>query len=326
MPKVSEQRIEQARAIVRRQDRLLARWMARAPLPPFATVARHIERITAPPLSALFTPRWEERFSRELTALMVAGGALAAVGIDMRTFMVPGLRASFASQDDDAQFVPEKAVAYWKEKIPLTDEQASLLLENLNAFQASTLAIAGEYSQAVMNQVAALIGKAIREGMTLPQFKKAFAEIIPGKAANVMETIFRTNLSKAYGAQRYQFIQRSKGTLFVQYLGVLDDRIRPTHRAMHGYISAKTDPLWLEWTPPNGWQCRCDLSPIPYLEAIRRGIAAYGPGGKGLVLTRGIRPYGPPKQWVLLPNGTYKRVAPDLGFGAAEKQSLLLAA
>jgi hypothetical protein len=45
-----------------------------------------------------------------------------------------------------------------------------------------------------------------------------------------------------------------------------------------------------------------------------------------MVLTKGIRPYGEPPKWVLLPNGTYKRVAPDLGFGAAEKQSLLLAA
>ena len=43
------------------------------------------------------------------------------------------------------------------------------------------------------------------------------------------------------------------------YHAVGDSRTRETHLAQHGVCASVDDPFWNEWTPPNGYNCRCWL-------------------------------------------------------------------
>lgn len=263
-----------------------------------------IDRITAALLNGELIARW----ATERDALPIVAGA-----------------AAFA--DDPALFLPEMALRYWKEKIPLTDAQVELLRANLDALHKVSLAIAGEYSQTMMQSVAEVFARAIGEGMALSQFRQAFSEAIPGKSRALLETIFRTNMTKSYEQTRLDSIRELGIRVpFIQYLAITDDRVRATHGAMHRFVAASSDPIWNEWTPPNGYNCRCTLSPIPYTEAIRRGWAAYTPDRKGLVLMKGTRPEGDPPAYVYdEKKDALVRVKPDIGFGAGEKTSAVAA-
>jgi hypothetical protein len=47
-----------------------------------------------------------------------------------------------------------------------------------------------------------------------------------------------------------------------RYSTMRDTRVRENHAKMEGVIRRKGDPVWLKWTPPCGWGCRCWRLPI----------------------------------------------------------------
>jgi hypothetical protein len=50
-----------------------------------------------------------------------------------------------------------------------------------------------------------------------------------------------------------------------------DARVRPTHRAMHGFAASRSFKYWPIITPPCGFSCRCYLRYIARHEAIDKG-------------------------------------------------------
>ena len=59
---------------------------------------------------------------------------------------------------------------------------------------------------------------------------------------------------------------------YFQYHTVGDDRVRPAHAQMDGYIARRDDPVWDVWWPPNGYNCRCTVTAISGIEAKAEGI------------------------------------------------------
>lgn len=45
----------------------------------------------------------------------------------------------------------------------------------------------------------------------------------------------------------------------LQYRTAGDERVRPEHAAMDGITLPYSDPFWEDFTPPNGWNCRCTV-------------------------------------------------------------------
>jgi SPP1 gp7 family putative phage head morphogenesis protein len=75
-----------------------------------------------------------------------------------------------------------------------------------------------------------------------------------------LETLVRTQTQLAYGAgqENANAAPEIQEILWgYEYATVGDDRVRPTHAAMDGVRAPKADPVWLIWTPPNGYNCRC---------------------------------------------------------------------
>lgn len=90
-----------------------------------------------------------------------------------------------------------------------------------------------------------------------------------------IENVFRTNVEAAAGAARWKQAHdpdtESMWCAF-RYWNPRDDRSRPLHRAMHGFVAVKDDPIWpIIWTP-NGFQCRCKCRPLEWDEGIKAGL------------------------------------------------------
>jgi SPP1 gp7 family putative phage head morphogenesis protein len=73
-----------------------------------------------------------------------------------------------------------------------------------------------------------------------------------------LENIFRTNIQGHYARGRCE--QQAEVVAdfpYYMYDAVNDSRTRPAHSAMDGFVAKADDPIWGDWNPPNGYQCRC---------------------------------------------------------------------
>lgn len=320
MAAISTTRAELSRRIAAQQDRTLSGVLAQAPEPNWKALARDADPrddgSRARVIAAIVDHQRSEEFRAAAVAVQAHGLLIAdwALARDGATLLPPSAR--FAG--DVIPITPEMIVDYWRRKIPLTPERASAILTALRTLSAE--AIASKWAAAMTDHVIRLFARALAEGMTLSKFREALRDVAPSVSSAHAETLFRTGMTRAYGAERIAGIRRNGlRTPFIQYLAIMDDRVRITHGAMNGYVAASTDSIWLTWQIPNGYNERCDLSPVSYLEAIRRGWAAYGPGGRGLVFPLGPRPLGDPPSIVFDAAGKAHAVTPDEGFGAGEK-------
>ncbi len=50
-----------------------------------------------------------------------------------------------------------------------------------------------------------------------------------------------------------------------------DERVRPAHASLHGKIFRYNDPIWKSVYPPNGWNCRCYVTPLTLEEMQAEG-------------------------------------------------------
>jgi SPP1 gp7 family putative phage head morphogenesis protein len=103
------------------------------------------------------------------------------------------------------------------------------------------------------------------KNMVLPDiFKKA--GYIRSKALELtpwhLETIFRTNQASVYNSARFENFMRDRNVAAIEYRAVLDDRTRPEHESLDGFIAPKDAPIWGSIYPPNGYNCRCTVVPV----------------------------------------------------------------
>ncbi len=80
-----------------------------------------------------------------------------------------------------------------------------------------------------------------------------------------LEAIFRTQTQLAYAAGRHEAEQDAAVQEILwgyKYVTVGDDRVRPTHAALEGVTLPKNHSFWEQNTPPNGWNCRCQIISI----------------------------------------------------------------
>ncbi len=136
-----------------------------------------------------------------------------------------------------------------------------------------------------------------------------------------LETIYRTNVAAAYEAGRQQVIFNGRDDDpfgYLMYSAIMDNRTRPTHKALHGKVMAKSDPAWNAIAPPNGYNCRCTVISITKGQARRYGLEVTSSEGK--LSTQVVElPNGKEAQRTLfeLDNGAVFKT--DVGFNHAPK-------
>lgn len=167
---------------------------------------------------------------------------------------------------------PDAAIAFWKQRAKLTDEQAKALGEEAKhrAFYVTGLA-----KQDMVQLVSDGIEEALKNGETLADFKKRIAAAIETQGWHDyrVENIFRTNMQTAYSAGRYKKMQAVKASRpYWQYIAVMDKRVRPSHAILHEKVYPADHEFWSSNYPPNGFRCRCGVRTLSARQVEKQGL------------------------------------------------------
>jgi len=89
-------------------------------------------------------------------------------------------------------------------------------------------------------------------------------------ADDILNTAYNTYTQKSYSLIRYRQM-REPDTMrvlpFWQYMTMGDDRVRPEHAVLDGFVARAIDPVWHKIYPPNGFNCRCHVIALLAREA-----------------------------------------------------------
>jgi SPP1 gp7 family putative phage head morphogenesis protein len=126
------------------------------------------------------------------------------------------------------------------------------------------------FSQQTGEQIDDAINIAITEQRTARDGIRIMQEQLTGvsgvaKPAHIAESIYRTQTSIAYSAGQQAMLEDPALQEILwgfKYVTVGDNRVRDEHEAWEGVTLPKDDPFWITHTPPNGWNCRCDVIEI----------------------------------------------------------------
>ena len=154
--------------------------------------------------------------------------------------------------------------------------------------------VAGAAADALLGDFRAEISRALEQGTTLADFRRAFDDIVarhgwahngsPGWRSRI---IYETNLSTAYAAGRYAQ-QTEPDTLVVfpywQYVHSRARHPRVQHQQWDGLVLRADDGFWRTHYPPNGWRCGCRVRVLSGRDLSRQGKS--GPDASPRIETR----------------------------------------
>jgi len=170
----------------------------------------------------------------------------------------------------------DEAIAHFRSKVSVPSRTWTDLREGAHA---RSFTVAGATTTALVEDFRSAVDRAIAEGRTLTDFRKDFDRIVKthgwsykGGRGWRSAVIYNTGLRTARAAGRWAQIERlSKDRPWVRYSAILDARTRPEHREWNGTILRWDDPWWRTHSPPNGWNCRCDLQSLSDADLKRYG-------------------------------------------------------
>ena len=186
----------------------------------------------------------------------------------------PGMRLGMVT--------PERAIHYFAQKRMLLP---SFAWQDVYAQEhGAGVAVAGIMQQEVLQVFADELQKTIQAGGDLAGFSKAMrAELQKRKLWGQVEVtdpvtgqsrittfdrdrlalIFDTNVRQAYAAGLWQEAESDKkNAKWIRYSTANDGRVRAAHQAWHGVTLPVDHPFWRTHWPPNGWRCRCFITPL----------------------------------------------------------------
>lgn len=79
-----------------------------------------------------------------------------------------------------------------------------------------------------------------------------------------LEGVFRTQAEVTFHGCKFlaeQETTANKQLWGYKYVTMRDERVRDSHRPLHGVTLPKEDPFWRTYYPPNGHRCRCVAVP-----------------------------------------------------------------
>lgn len=172
-----------------------------------------------------------------------------------------------------------EAVEWFGKRFPATREALEALGEYAGK-RAWTIAGVGQLD--VLLDVIKRVERAIETGLSLDAFKKDIRETLT-KAwgrddPHRIETIFRTNVQKAYNAGRYRQLttpRLKKTRPLWEYDAIFDRRTSDICRPRDKTILRADHPWWQANYPPLHHQCRSTVRALTEREARRRGYPGH---------------------------------------------------
>lgn len=158
-------------------------------------------------------------------------------------------------------------------------QQVAELYRTRHAF-----ALARSSDIALTQQVQKAIERFQRRGVTLRGAERVIAEM-GDWTTSYAELVYRTNLSTAYTAGRFQQAADPDVAAVIgafEYSTAGDSDVRSgrpvdsgeNHAAANGFVAATTDPIWDTTAPPSGYSCRCTIRMVPRAELVQRDLVS----------------------------------------------------
>lgn len=169
----------------------------------------------------------------------------------------------------------EEAIAWFQRRFPVTEA----ILASLGEYAGERAwTVAGIAQLDVVLDVFRSIEKAIAESTPLDEWKNGIQEKLYSawgkRDSNRVETVFLTNVQKAYNAGRWQQVKDPivvKARPFLGYDAILDGRTSPVCKRCDGTLLPADDPWWDSHVPPLHHRCRSTIRSFTKREADRRG-------------------------------------------------------
>jgi len=181
-------------------------------------------------------------------------------------------RASFAEDDEaddlDAsigfslKLPADGSAAYLRSLTPVTKD----VFDGLSAqYKRDAFTIAGVSDVRLIQKVRDELADTMEKGGTRADFEAAVKKLtsdagVAEITAFTLDTVFSTNMQKAYSLGRYEQMTEPAvmdALPFWEYMTVGDDRVRQEHAEIDGFQARAIDPVWNKIYPPNGFNCRC---------------------------------------------------------------------
>lgn len=177
----------------------------------------------------------------------------------------------------------DEAIDYFRQKVNLPTEKWTDLWEGMHA---RAFVVAGAMKGELLSDLRTAIDKAIAEGTTINDFRKAFDEAVKkhgwsykGSRGWRTGVIFNTNLRVAYSAGHYKQMTDPdvlKARPYWRYIGGLSEHPRPLHQSWSGTVLPADHPWWNTHFVPNGWGCKCKIVSHSKEELNRNGWKVSG--------------------------------------------------
>ncbi len=155
----------------------------------------------------------------------------------------------------------------------------------MGAAHSKGFVVAGATKDELLADFQETIGRCIRDGLTLEDFRKDFDRIVAahgwsykGSRGWRTRTIFETNIRTSYMVGKWQQAQETKRMRpYGRYIHTSVRHPRLDHQAWHGKVVPLDDPWWSFRWPPNGWGCKCGVETVSERELQREGWEVWNP-------------------------------------------------
>lgn len=150
------------------------------------------------------------------------------------------------------------ARGYGKRKKKLSKKTKNLFAHfdhNVGVFSAA------KTHQQVVDMRRALIDPLTGSIRSFSEFKPIASAVFDQYNKNWLKTEFRTAVNQGFAARQWEDFQENKDELpLLRYDTAGDERVREEHVTLDGIVRPVDDPFWNTHFPPNGWNCRCDVT------------------------------------------------------------------
>jgi len=185
---------------------------------------------------------------------------------------------------DPAAF--DQAVTWFRERMMMTDDEFSAIE---GASHDTAFTIAGVAQLDLVEQVWTEADRAVANGETLESFQDAVGDKLAAAWGADMpwrvETIYRTNVQRAYAAGRYEQMTHpavQKARPFWRFSAILDGRTTTVCSECDGVVVAADDRWWQGHYAPLHFNCRSHVVTLSESEAQEEGITQVPPRAEAM--------------------------------------------
>ncbi len=129
--------------------------------------------------------------------------------------------------------------------------------EMMSALQSDAFLFGGLKTHAQLLEANSLLTKDGRV-KSFKELEHEFTKLNVEYNQNYLEAEYQFAVNSAQMAANWAALDED-GRYNLQYRTASDDRVRPEHAELEGITLPKEDDFWLEYYPPNGWNCRCTV-------------------------------------------------------------------